>query len=145
LKKPPSKAAPCPRSRLSSRPFSWRRPPAPRAGVQHPATTGSEHDPLPLGKWKILGVARNPPFDYNPDLFWDAKEMQEKAHIAPGPNNPIGVAWIDLSREHYGIDGTPEPSQIGKTESHGCVRLTNWDVSELSKMVAPGTPALFEE
>jgi lipoprotein-anchoring transpeptidase ErfK/SrfK len=113
--------------------------------ARYPATTGSEHDPLPLGKWKILGVARNPPFHYNPDLFWDAKEMQEKAHVAPGPNNPVGVAWIELSREHYGIHGTPEPSQIGKTESHGCVRLTNWDVSELSKMVAPGTPALLEE
>jgi lipoprotein-anchoring transpeptidase ErfK/SrfK len=113
--------------------------------ARYPATSGSEHDPLPLGKWKILGVARNPPFHYNPDLFWDAKEKQEKAHIAPGPNNPVGVAWIDLSKEHYGIHGTPEPSQIGKTESHGCIRLTNWDVSELSKIVAPGTPALLEE
>jgi lipoprotein-anchoring transpeptidase ErfK/SrfK len=55
------------------------------------------------------------------------------------------VAWIDLSKEHYGIHGTPEPSQIGKTQSHGCIRLTNWDVLELSKMVAPGTPALLEE
>jgi len=116
-----------------------------RVLARYPATTGSEHDPLPIGKWKILGVARNPAFHYNPDLFWDANEMQEKAHIAPGPNNPVGVAWIDLSREHYGIHGTPEPSQIGKTESHGCIRLTNWDVSELSKMIAPGTPALFEE
>ena len=113
--------------------------------ARYPATIGSEHDPLPLGKWKILGVARNPPFRYNPDLFWDAKETQGKAQIAPGPNNPVGVAWIDLSREHYGIHGTPEPSQIGKTQSHGCIRLTNWDVAELSKMVAPGTPALLEE
>ena len=113
--------------------------------ARYPATIGSEHDPLPLGRWKVLGVAKNPPFHYNPDLFWDAKETQEKAHIAPGPNNPVGVAWIDLSREHYGIHGTPEPSQIGKTESHGCIRLTNWDVAELSKMVAPGTPALLED
>jgi lipoprotein-anchoring transpeptidase ErfK/SrfK len=113
--------------------------------ARYPATIGSEHDPLPLGKWKILGVARNPPFHYNPELFWDAKETQEKAHIAPGPNNPVGVAWIDLSKEHYGIHGTPEPSQIGKTQSHGCIRLTNWDVQELSKMVVPGMPALLEE
>lgn len=112
---------------------------------RYPATTGSEHDPLPIGKWKILGVARNPPFHYNPDLFWDAKETQEKAHIAPGPNNPVGVAWIDLSKEHYGIHGTPEPSTIGKTQSHGCIRLTNWDVTELSHMVGPGTPAILEE
>ena len=113
--------------------------------ARYPATSGSEHDPLPLGKWKILGVARNPPFHYNPELFWDAKESQEKAHLAPGPNNPVGVAWIDLSKEHYGIHGTPEPSLIGKTQSHGCIRLTNWDVQELSKMVAPGMPALLEE
>jgi lipoprotein-anchoring transpeptidase ErfK/SrfK len=113
--------------------------------ARYPATSGSEHDPLPLGKWKILGVARNPPFHYNPELFWDAKESQGKTQIAAGPNNPVGVAWIDLSKEHYGIHGTPEPSQIGKTQSHGCIRLTNWDVQELSKMVAPGTPALLEE
>ena len=112
---------------------------------RYPATIGSEHDPLPIGKWKIVGVAKNPPFHYNPDLFWDAKETDEKAHIAPGPNNPVGVAWIDLSKEHYGIHGTPEPSQIGKTQSHGCIRLTNWDVAELSRIVGPGTPANLEE
>jgi lipoprotein-anchoring transpeptidase ErfK/SrfK len=57
----------------------------------------------------------------------------------------VGVVWIDLSREHYGIHGTPEPSQIGKTESHGCIRLTNWDAAELAKMVAPGVPAVLQE
>ena len=111
----------------------------------YPATIGSEHDPLPIGKWKILGVSQNPPFHYNPDLFWNAKSSDGKATIAPGPNNPVGVAWIDLSKEHYGIHGSPEPSQIGKTQSHGCIRLTNWDVTELSKMVGPGTPAILEE
>ena len=113
--------------------------------ARYPATIGSEHDPLPIGKWKVLGVAKNPPFHYNPNLFWDAKENDEKAHIAPGPNNPVGVAWIDLSKEHYGIHGTPEPSQIGKTQSHGCIRLTNWDVTELAAIVGPGTPAILEE
>ena len=112
---------------------------------RYPATSGSEHDPLPIGKWKILGVGRNPSFHYSPDLFWDAKGSDEKARIAPGPNNPVGVAWIDLSKEHYGIHGTPEPSQVGKTQSHGCIRLTNWDVTELSNMVGPGTPAILEE
>ena len=113
--------------------------------ARYPATIGSEHDPLPIGKWKILGVAKNPPFHYNPDLFWDAKQNEGKATIAPGPNNPVGVAWIDLSKEHYGIHGTPEPSQIGKTQSHGCIRLTNWDVTELASIVGPGTPANLEE
>lgn len=112
---------------------------------RYPATIGSVHDPLPIGRWKVLGVSRNPLFHYNPDLFWDAKATDEKTRIAPGPNNPVGVAWIDLSKEHYGIHGTPEPSQIGKTHSHGCIRLTNWDVTELAAMVSPGTPAILED
>ena len=111
--------------------------------ASYPATMGSEHDPLPIGDWKINGVSRNPPFNYNPDLFWDAKAKDAKTKLAPGPNNPVGVVWIDLSKEHYGIHGTPMPSTIGKTESHGCIRLTNWDVMELADMVSPGIPALL--
>lgn len=110
----------------------------------YPATSGSRYDPLPIGEWKITGVARNPPFHYNPKLFWDAKATHSKAKIAPGPNNPVGVAWIDLTKEHYGIHGTPEPSKIGYTQSHGCIRLTNWDVAELADMVQPGTPVLIK-
>jgi lipoprotein-anchoring transpeptidase ErfK/SrfK len=113
--------------------------------ARYPATMGSEHDPLPLGTWKVTGVTHDPPFNYNPDLFWDAKAAHSKAKIAPGPNNPVGVVWIDLSKEHYGIHGTPEPGQIGKTESHGCIRLTNWDAAELSKMVSPGVVAVLQE
>ena len=115
-----------------------------RVLARYPATMGSEHDPLPIGTWKINGVSKEPPFFYNPNLFWDAKGDQSKAKIAPGPNNPVGVVWIDLSKEHYGIHGTPEPSKIGKTESHGCVRLTNWDAAELSRMVSPGIPAILQ-
>jgi lipoprotein-anchoring transpeptidase ErfK/SrfK len=113
--------------------------------AQYPATTGSEHDPLPIGTWKINGVSKNPPFHYNPDLFWDAEAKDEKTLIKPGPNNPVGVVWIDLSKPHYGIHGTPEPSTIGKTQSHGCIRLTNWDAAELAEMVAPGLPAVLQE
>ena len=109
------------------------------------ASTGSEHDPLPIGEWKILGVRRLPEFHYNPKLFWDAKPGHTKAKIAPGPNNPAGVVWIDLSKEHYGIHGTPEPSKIGHGQSHGCIRLTNWDASELASMVAPGMRAVLQE
>ena len=112
---------------------------------QFPASTGSEHDPLPIGDWKILGIAKNPVFHYNPKLFWDADPAHAKAKIPPGPNNPVGVAWIDLSKEHYGIHGTPEPSKIGKTQSHGCIRLTNWDVARVSQAVAAGTPAILQE
>ena len=113
--------------------------------AQYPATIGSEHDPLPIGDWKILGVQQNPVFYYNPGLFWDAKPEDSKARIAPGPRNPVGAVWIALSKEHYGIHGTPRPAEIGHTESHGCIRLTNWDAEELSKMVKPGIPATLEE
>ncbi len=113
--------------------------------AQYPATMGSEHDPLPIGDWKITGVQHNPVFNYNPDLFWDAKADQSKARIAAGPRNPVGVVWIGLSREHYGIHGTPGPHLIGHTESHGCIRLTNWDAEELSHMVKPGVPAILQE
>jgi lipoprotein-anchoring transpeptidase ErfK/SrfK len=108
-----------------------------------PVTTGSEHDPLPAGTWKVTGIERHPPFHYNPDLFWDANPSHSKARIPPGPNNPVGVAWIDLSKEHYGIHGTPEPSRVGHAESHGCVRLTNWDVARALQWVRPGTPVVF--
>ena len=112
--------------------------------ASYPATMGSQHDPLPIGEWKINGVSKDPTFNYNPDLFWDAKAAHSKAKLAPGPNNPVGRVWIDLSKEHYGIHGTPVPSTIGKTESHGCIRLTNWDVMELAEMVAPGVPAILQ-
>lgn len=113
--------------------------------ASYPATIGSVHDPLPIGKWKINGVGWDPSFNYNPDLFWDAEASDKKAKIPPGPNNPVGVVWIDLSKPHYGIHGTPEPSTIGKTTSHGCIRLTNWDASELAKLVTPGMPAVLEK
>lgn len=108
-----------------------------------PVTTGSEHDPLPTGDYKVVGVSWLPPFHYNPDLFWDAKATDEKATIKPGPNNPVGVTWISLSLEHYGIHGSPEPGNIGHTESHGCVRLTNWDAARVVALVKPGTPVQF--
>ena len=116
-----------------------------RTLARFPATTGSQYDPLPIGAWKINGVARNPPFHYNPKLFWDADPRHAQAKIAAGPNNPVGVVWIDLSKEHYGIHGTPEPSRIGKTQSHGCIRLTNWDALALAQAVAPGTPTILQE
>ena len=113
--------------------------------AQFPASTGSEHDPLPIGEWTIKGVARDPSFHYNPELFWDADESHAKATLAPGPNNPVGVAWVDLSKEHYGIHGTPVPANVGKTASHGCIRLSNWNVQVLAAAVKPGTPAVLQE
>jgi len=108
------------------------------------ATMGSTHDPLPLGNWKVNGVAHNPPFEFNPDLFWDVPDSESEQMLPPGPNGPVGVVWIDLDKEHYGIHGTPEPQTIGRAQSHGCVRLTNWDAARLAQMVSPGTEVLFE-
>ncbi len=108
-----------------------------------PVTVGSQNDPLPVGEWKVNGVSPNPSFNYNPDLFWDADPSDAKAKIPPGPNNPVGVVWIDLSKEHYGIHGTPEPARIGYTESHGCIRLSNWNAMRLASLVAPGTKVVL--
>ena len=113
--------------------------------AQYPASTGSEHDPLPIGDWKITGVARNPVYNYNPRLFWDAKPGDAKAKVAAGPNNPVGVVWIDLSIPHYGIHGTPVPGLVGKTESHGCIRLTNWSAAEVAGLVQKGTEVVLTE
>ena len=110
-----------------------------------PVTTGSRHDPLPIGKWKVKGLRFNPIFRYNPRLFWDANPKDAKATIAAGPNNPVGLVWISLSKKHYGLHGTPEPSTIGRAQSHGCVRLTNWDALKLASLVKPGTKVLFKK
>lgn len=113
--------------------------------AQFPATMGSEHDPLPIGRWKIQGRSYNPTFHFNPRLFWDADSKDEKALLPAGPNGPVGVVWLDLDKKHYGIHGTPNPEKIGRTESHGCIRLTNWDAARLATMVKPGTPAIFQQ
>ena len=110
-----------------------------------PVTSGSQHDPLPPGKWAVTSVVRNPSFNYNPDLFWDADPTHAKAKIPPGPNNPVGLVWIDLTKEHYGLHGTPGPSKVGHTSSHGCVRLTNWDALRVASFVRKGTPVIFEQ
>ncbi len=114
-----------------------------RVVMYAPVTTGSENDPLPIGEWKVKGVQFNPKFHYNPELFWDADPTHSKTVLAPGPNNPVGLVWIDLSKPHYGIHGTPEPSTVGRTESHGCIRLTNWDALKLAGLVKPGTKVVF--
>jgi lipoprotein-anchoring transpeptidase ErfK/SrfK len=112
--------------------------------AQFPASTGSKHDPLPQGRWQVRGVAVNPEYRYNPQLFWDARSGEGRARIAPGPNNPVGLAWIELSKEHYGIHGTPEPGKIGKTQSHGCIRLTNWDVMMVVRSIARGATVILQ-
>ena len=109
-----------------------------------PVTTGSEHDPLPIGEWKVNGAQMRPTFRYNPRRSSVlSTPTHSKAAIPAGPNNPVGVVWIDISKDHYGLHGTPEPSTVGRTESHGCVRLTNWDALKLAALVKPGTRVVF--
>jgi lipoprotein-anchoring transpeptidase ErfK/SrfK len=109
-----------------------------------PVSSGSVHDPLPPGNWNVTSVDWRPVFHYNPELFWDAKPGQNRATLKPGPNNPVGVVWIGLNIDHYGMHGTPEPGHIGRAESHGCVRLTNWDAARLASLVKRGTPVIFQ-
>jgi lipoprotein-anchoring transpeptidase ErfK/SrfK len=113
--------------------------------AQYPATMGGEHDPLPIGHWKITVVQRYPWFYYDPVHFWNARPDEAAAKLPPGPRNPAGVVWMGLSKEHYGIHGTPDPGRIGHGESYGCIRLTNWDAADLSHMLVRGTPATLEE
>ena len=108
-----------------------------------PVTMGSTQFPLPIGKWKATTYAYLPPFDYDPDLLQNAKTDKEVT-LPPGPNGPVGVAWLDLTKEHYGIHGTNEPQTIGRAESSGCIRMTNWDVLRLSRMLKPGFTAIFQ-
>jgi len=108
-----------------------------------PVSSGSAHDPLPPGDWKVASVSWRPVFHYNPDLFWDASEDSRAVKISAGPNNPVGVVWIGINLEHYGLHGTPEPSRVGQAQSHGCVRLTNWDAARVASLVKAGTRVVF--
>jgi lipoprotein-anchoring transpeptidase ErfK/SrfK len=112
--------------------------------AQFPATLGSDKDPLPLGNWKVNAIAYNPPFKYQPQLFWDVEDTEKEQMLPPGPNGPVGIVWIDLNREHIGIHGTNSPETIKRAESHGCVRLTNWDAARLTRMIGNGMEVVFQ-
>ncbi|HEX8164742.1 MAG TPA: L,D-transpeptidase [Beijerinckiaceae bacterium] len=109
----------------------------------YPASIGSEEKPAPTGTHTVERVAPNPTYTYNPKYKFKGVKSDKPFTIKAGPNNPVGAVWIDLSLESYGIHGTPEPSKVGKTYSHGCVRLTNWDVRQLAQMIEKGTPVEF--
>ena len=109
-----------------------------RVLAQFPVSLGGPRDPLTSGKWKIANEVKDPVFYYDPALMWDAKSHHEKVKIAPGPNSPIGVMWLGITKPHDGIHGTPDPARVGRQETHGCLHLTNWDVQRLSAIVSAG-------
>jgi lipoprotein-anchoring transpeptidase ErfK/SrfK len=104
----------------------------------YPASIGSTDTPSPSGTVTVERVAFNPGYTYNPKINFQQGANDKILNIPPGPNGPVGTVWMALSKPTYGIHGTPEPSKIGRTQSHGCIRLTNWDATELAKMVKPG-------
>jgi lipoprotein-anchoring transpeptidase ErfK/SrfK len=108
-----------------------------------PATVGSEEKPTPSGSFKVISADANPTYRYNPDYKFKGVASRKSFTIEPGPNNPVGLYWIGLSAEGYGIHGTPDPSKVSKAASHGCVRLTNWDAVLLGSNVKKGTPVMF--
>lgn len=109
----------------------------------YPATVGSEEKPSPTGTLKVTEIDRNPTYRYNPAYHFKGVHSRKPFTIRPGPNNPVGTIWINLSGEGYGIHGTPFPGKVSKSESHGCVRLTNWDAERVARRVSKGTPVMF--
>jgi lipoprotein-anchoring transpeptidase ErfK/SrfK len=109
----------------------------------YPTTIGSGDTPSPSGTHQVARIALDPEYTYNPKINFKQGENDKILRIPPGPNGPVGTVWIALNKPTYGIHGTPDPSKIGKTESHGCVRLTNWDAAELAKIVKPGVFVQF--
>ena len=109
----------------------------------YPATVGSEEKPSPTGTLKVTAISHNPTYGYNPDYRFKGVHSKKRFEIKPGPNNPVGTVWINLSAEGYGIHGTPSPGKVSKAESHGCVRLTNWDAERVADRVSRGTPVAF--
>jgi lipoprotein-anchoring transpeptidase ErfK/SrfK len=110
-----------------------------------PASVGSEDKPSPSGTLKVTAISSDPTFHYNPKYQFREVGTQKPFDLSPGPNNPLGSTWIALSKPSYGIHGTPEPSEVGKAASHGCVRLTNWDAQRLASMISRGVPVNFIE
>ncbi len=112
--------------------------------AQFPISVAGKRDEIPPGKLKVVSEVRDPTFDYDPGKLNDNNPKHARVKIAAGPNSPIGVLWMGLSKPHYGIHGTPQPSLVGRIETHGCIHLTNWDALKLAALAAPGIPVNVE-
>ena len=113
--------------------------------AQFPASTGSSQFPLPIGEWKLTSVVQDPDYRYNPEILVNQPKDAKPATLPPGPNGPVGIVWMGIDKEHYGIHGTPEPGHISRTQSSGCVRLTNFAAQAVATAVEVGTPVTFQE
>ena len=113
--------------------------------AQFPASTGSSAFPLPIGEWKLTSVVQDPDYRYNPDILVNQPKDAKPATLPPGPNGPVGIVWMGINKEHYGIHGTPEPGHISRTQSSGCVRLTNFAAQAVATAVEVGTPVTFQQ
>ncbi len=112
-----------------------------------PCSIAQHVDKRPVGQLHVSVIAPHPNYTFNPEIFpesAEARQIKTKLVLPPGPNNPVGVAWIGLDKPGYGIHGTPNPEQVGRTESHGCFRLANWNAEYLLRMVGIGTPVYVE-
>jgi lipoprotein-anchoring transpeptidase ErfK/SrfK len=109
----------------------------------YPATVGSTAKPAPTGRLTVKKVSKNPTYHYDPKYAFKDVHTNKPFTIQPGPNNPVGLVWIELPGEGYGIHGTPDPSKISKSQSHGCVRLTNWDALHLAAAIKKGVTVDF--
>ena len=115
--------------------------------AQFPCSIAQRVEKRPVGELHVAKVAPNPTYTFNPEIFPESEEAQQlnrKLILQPGPNNPVGTVWIGLDRPGYGIHGTPRPEDVGRTESHGCFRLSNWNAEHLLKLVKVGTPVFVE-
>ena len=112
-----------------------------------PCSIAQHVEKRPVGELHVIKIAPNPNYTFDPDVFpesAEARQIKTKLVLPPGPNNPVGVAWISLDKPGYGIHGTPSPEQVGRTESHGCFRLANWNAEYLLKLVWIGMPVYVE-
>jgi lipoprotein-anchoring transpeptidase ErfK/SrfK len=112
-----------------------------------PCSIAQHVEKRPVGELHVTKIAPNPNYTFDPDVFpesAEARQIKTKLILPPGPNNPVGVAWISLDKPGYGIHGTPSPEQVGRTESHGCFRLANWNAEYLLKLVWIGMPVYVE-
>ena len=113
--------------------------------ADYPVAIGSQETPSPSGTMEVEAVAIEPTYSYRPSENFQQGDNDEPLTLPPGPNGPVGSVWIDLSKPTYGIHGTPEPAKLFEADSHGCVRMSNWDARELAELVSPGTTVEFSQ